>query len=331
MSTIQTNAIVDASGGNTTTVNGHNVTSSNMMGRDLIINGDFKVAQRGTSFTGSGFSLDRWYHQLSGGTSTTTQQTFALGSEVAGCSKYLKQATSVGANYCGLVYKVEDVKSIHQGKATFSFYAKGTNPAGGNFTVRLGRVNTGTTFFDTPLNSTLTLTSSWQRFVYTFDVASFSGMATIGNDSQLYISIHQQPSDNGTAAWELNLTGVQLENAEKVSTFEHRTYAEQLAACQRYYQLNITNTGYTNTSTNARLGLAGNSAMRAAPSLSIVAATGVVEDFGTGNRNLVSLGGLSAGAGGGFLGGAVDATITSSTSSKSHILFPGAIAMSAEL
>jgi hypothetical protein len=250
MSTIQTNAIVDASGGNTTTVNGHNVTSSNMMGRNLIINGDFKVAQRGTSFTASGFSLDRWYHQLSGGTSTTTQQTFALGSEVAGCSKYLKQATSVGANYCGLVYKVEDVKSIHQGKATFSFYAKGTNPAGGNFTVRLGRINTGTTFFDTPLNSTLTLTSTWQRFVYTFDVASFSGMATIGNDSQLYISIHQQPSDNGTAAWELNLTGVQLENAEKASDFEHRSYAEELALCQRYYY-QITHTS------NRRFGIDG--------------------------------------------------------------------------
>ena len=122
MSTIQTNAIVDAAGGNTATVNGQNITSSNTMGRNLIINGDFKVAQRGTSFTSSGYSLDRWYHQLSGGTSTTSQQTFALGSEVAGCSKYLKQATSTGANYCGLVYKVEDVKSIHQGKVTFSFY-----------------------------------------------------------------------------------------------------------------------------------------------------------------------------------------------------------------
>tara|TARA_B110000285_G_scaffold226270_1_gene285767 strand:- start:202 stop:1140 length:939 start_codon:yes stop_codon:yes gene_type:complete len=207
------------------------------MGRNLIINGDFKVAQRGTSFTSDGYSLDRWYHQLSGGTSTTSQQTFALGSEVAGCSKYLKQATSTGANYCGLVYKVEDVKSIHQGKVTFSFYAKGTNPAGGSFTVRLARINTGTTFFDTPLNSTLTLTSTWQRFVYTFDVASFSGMGTIDNTSQLYISIHQPAGDAGTAAWELNLTGVQLENAEKVSTFDQRTYAEELTACQRYCQV----------------------------------------------------------------------------------------------
>ena len=52
MSTIQTNAIIDASGGNTTTVNGHNITSSNMMGRNLIINGDMQIAQRGTSSNG---------------------------------------------------------------------------------------------------------------------------------------------------------------------------------------------------------------------------------------------------------------------------------------
>jgi hypothetical protein len=298
MSTIQTNAIVDAAGGNTATVNGQNITSSNTMGRNIIINGDFKVAQRGTSFTSSGYSLDRWYHQLSGGTSTTSQQTFALGSEVAGCSKYLKQATSTGANYCGLVYKVEDVKSIHQGKVTFSFYAKGTNPAGGSFTVRLARINTGTTFFDTPLNSTLTLTSTWQRFVYTFDVASFSGMGTIDNTSQLYISIHQSAGDAGTAAWELNLTGVQLENAEKVSTFDQRTYAEELAACQRYCYVftqasgeygGLITAANAYTSTNMQGGGALPVTMRAKPTLSFTGNIQLSEGSGVKNSSATSV------------------------------------------
>jgi hypothetical protein len=203
--------------------------------KNLIINGAMQVSQRGTSFTASGFSLDRWYHQLSGATSTTTQETFALGAEVSGCPHYLKQATSVGNNYCGLVYKVEDVMSIHEGKATFSFYAKGTNPAGGSFTVRLARLNTGVTFYDTPLNSTLTLTASWQRFVYTFDVATFSGMGAVGSDSKLYISIHQAAGDVSTTAWELNITGVQLELSSVATDFEHRSYGEELALCQRYY------------------------------------------------------------------------------------------------
>jgi len=207
--------------------------------RNLIINGAMQVAQRGQSFTAQGYSLDRWYHQLSGGTSTTTQETFALGSEVAGCSKYLKQATSAGDNYCGLVYKVEDVKSLPEGKATFSFYAKGTNPAGGSYTVRLDRISRVSPYESStgPLISTVTLTSSWQRFVFTFDVPSFSGLGTIDNTSHLYISIHQPDGDTSTAGWELNLTGVQLEVGETATPFEHRSYGDELARCQRYFEL----------------------------------------------------------------------------------------------
>ena len=204
--------------------------------RNLIINGAMQVAQRGQSFTAQGYSLDRWYHQLSGATSTTTQETFALGSEVAGCSKYLKQATSAGDNYCGLVYKVEDVKSLPEGKATFSFYAKGTNPAGGSYTVRLDRISRVSPYESStgPLISTVTLTSSWQRFVYTFDVPSFSGLGTIDNTSHLYISIHQPDGDTSTAGWELNLTGVQLEVGETATPFEHEDFGTTLRKCERY-------------------------------------------------------------------------------------------------
>ena len=206
--------------------------------RNLIINSAMQISQRGQSFTAQGYSLDRWYHQLSGATSTTTQETFALGSEVAGCSKYLKQATSTANNYCGLVYKVEDVKSLPEGKATFSFYAKGTNPAGGSYTVRLDRVSRASPYESdaSPLSSTVTLTSSWQRFVYTFDVPSFSGLGTIDNTSHLYISIHQPDGDTSTAAWELNLTGVQLEVGD-VTPFEHpRSYGDELLRCYRYFE-----------------------------------------------------------------------------------------------
>tara|TARA_B100001057_G_C22852261_1_gene951415 strand:- start:2428 stop:3435 length:1008 start_codon:yes stop_codon:yes gene_type:complete len=216
---------------------GGSADAGGITGRNLIINGAIKVSQRGTSFTADGYSLDRWYHQLSGGTSTTTQETFSLGSEVAGFSKYLKQATSTGNNYCGLVYKVEDVKSLPEGKATFSFYAKGTNPAGGSYTVRLARISRVSPYStdSTPLSSTVTLTSSWQRFVYTFDVPSFSGLGTVDNTSHLYISIHQADGDTGTAAWELNLTGVQLEVGQTATPFEHEDFGTTLAKCQRYY------------------------------------------------------------------------------------------------
>ncbi len=61
--------------------------------RNRIINGDMRIAQRGTSFTGSEYTLDRFEQLLSGGSATTTQESFALGSEVEGFTKYLKQAS----------------------------------------------------------------------------------------------------------------------------------------------------------------------------------------------------------------------------------------------
>ena len=48
MSTLATNAITDAAGGNTASINGYTPTMSNMAGRNRIINGDMRIAQRGT-------------------------------------------------------------------------------------------------------------------------------------------------------------------------------------------------------------------------------------------------------------------------------------------
>jgi hypothetical protein len=44
MSTLATNAITDASGGNTATINSYTPTESNMAGRNRIINGDQRNA-----------------------------------------------------------------------------------------------------------------------------------------------------------------------------------------------------------------------------------------------------------------------------------------------
>ena len=61
MSTIQTNAIVDAAGGNTATVNGISpLANSARFARNIIINGDMKVAQRGNSHSSAGYKeVDR--------------------------------------------------------------------------------------------------------------------------------------------------------------------------------------------------------------------------------------------------------------------------------
>lgn len=244
--------------------------------RNLVINGAMEVSQRGTSFTADGYSIDRFYHQLSGGTSTLTQETFSLGSELEGFTKYLKMVVATGNDYCGILHKVEDVKSLPQGKATLSFYAKGTNPSTGSLEVKIFRMHDGSTVYDTLLNTTVTLTSSWQRFTNTFDVGSLSGMSTPNANSLLYIAIRQSGSDTGTAAWELNLTGVQLEVGDTATPFEHRTYGDELQRCQRYcFVTPIGQTyswtalsGYCNSTSNALTFYQYPVRMRATPTLS---------------------------------------------------------------
>lgn len=63
MSTLAVNTITDANGGNTAKINTFTPTESNMTGRNRIINGDMRIAQRGTSaVTGNGdFPVDRFF------------------------------------------------------------------------------------------------------------------------------------------------------------------------------------------------------------------------------------------------------------------------------
>jgi hypothetical protein len=301
----------------------------NQLGRrNLIINGDFMVAQRGTSQTSSGYgSVDRWYLYSSGGTYSQSTS-----SPPDGFSHYL---TCTGAT--GSVIFAQGIELPATGKAgvfyngqtiTVSYYAKST-VAGDALYNPLSFRNSQTSItnlvnIDNDSSDNNILTTSWAKYSKTYTI----GVSAHANNICLVV----QPRTNGAPSGNISITGVQLEVGDTATPFEHRSYGEELAACQRYYQLNIANTGFTNTTTVCRLGISGVTSMRAQPSISIVSATGVVEDFGIANRNLVSLGGLSGGAGGTFfLGGAVDATITSSSSGRSHLLFPGAIAMAAEL
>ena len=206
--------------------------------KNLIINGGFDVWQRGTSFTTSAeYTADRWQLQLSGGTATVTQQTFTVGqTEVPdNPTYYLKMNTTTGDNNCGMFYRVEDVRNGSSQNVTVSFWAKGTNPSGGTFdfmsSQRFGAGGSSNVEITTPL----TVTSSWAKYTHTFSLASISGK-TMGTGSSLVLIIRQSAGDTSTTAWNLNIANVQLELGSVATDFEHRSFGEELALCQRYYQ-----------------------------------------------------------------------------------------------
>ena len=104
--------------------------------RNLIINGQFQIWQRKTdsgSTSSSAYTADRWEMNASGSTYQCTRQAFTEGqTDVASFPQYYQRVSvTTGANDSGPRQKIEDVRSV-QGQHTLSFWARGTNPAGGH-------------------------------------------------------------------------------------------------------------------------------------------------------------------------------------------------------
>jgi len=197
--------------------------------RNLIINGAMQVAQRGTSFTANGYGLDRWGFYNTGGTVTVTQETFASGdSPEVGITNFARVVRASPSGLCYFYQKVEDVRKSDGATLTFSFYGKASSSTTVPFRIVQAFGSGGSSGVDsTPQN--INLTSSWQKFSVTFNMASLSGK-TIGTGSYLE-TVFDIPSTTAT----IDITGVQLEVGDTATPFEHRSYGDELARCQRYY------------------------------------------------------------------------------------------------
>jgi hypothetical protein len=211
-------------------------------GKNKIINGDFGVWQRGTSFTVTTtktYTADRWTSEFSGtgATRTVSRQTFTPGTApVAGYEGqfYLSYNRSVAGTSPGdyLTYRVEDVRAFAGQTATISFWAKANasmSLSDITFYQEFGSGGSGTT---TTTTSAKTITTSWARYTTTVSVPSISGK-TVGTSSAL--AIYFVLPSSGTFTFDI--WGVQLESGTTATTFQTATGTIQgeLAACQRYY------------------------------------------------------------------------------------------------
>ena len=221
--------------------NGATSVPAQIAGKNKIINGDFGIWQRGTSFTLSAststYCADRMLFYYSGtGTNTVTQQVFTPGTApVAGYegSYYARFTTAAGATYFSLAQKVEDVRTLSGQTATFSFWAKASTSVGGYMLFRQNFGLGGSVDVDTG-GATITLTSNWTRYTFTVNIPSVSGK-TIGSGSYLYMIFVQNsgtPSSNVVDTW-----GWQLEAGSVATPFTTASgsIGGELALCQRYY------------------------------------------------------------------------------------------------
>jgi len=223
--------------------------------RNRIINGEFGIAQRATSFVSGAnnddsYNLDRWYVLSDGNdavdiTQTTTEvpsnQLTAIALDVETTNKKFGIAQIIEQKNCiGLIggnvtlsfkAKVSSTTKLDNVKAAVvawsgtadtvtsdiisAWGAEGTNPT----------LIANATFENTPAN--LSVTTSYATYTLTANVDTAS-------TKNIIVFIWSDVTDT-TAGDFLYLTDVQLEAGSTATDFERRPIGTELALCQRYY------------------------------------------------------------------------------------------------
>ncbi len=211
-------------------------------GKNKIINGDFGIWQRGTSFSSpsSGtFLADRFNCNFSGSGATRTfsQQSFTPGNTISGYEsqyffRFNQSVAGSGGSWNQLRTAIEDVRTFAGQTVTFSFWAKAA--ASINIDIIMGQNfgSGGSGAVETTIQSSQAITTSWARYTITATIPSISGK-TVGAGSYLY-PYFGLPSNT---TFTFDIWGIQLEAGSTVTAFQTATGNPQgeLAACQRYY------------------------------------------------------------------------------------------------
>ena len=215
-------------------------TNNFAAGKNAIINGDFGVWQRGTSFSNpsaGAYLADRWTCDFNGtgATRTLSQQTFTPGTApVAGYegTYFFRWASTVAGTttYQSFIQKIEDVRKFAGQTVTISFWAKAdaTRTIQPQFVQNFG---SGGSANVTTSGTNISLTTSWVRYSQSISIPSISGL-TIGTSSSLWL-VFALGATTGT----IDIWGVQVEAGSVATAFQTATGTQQaeLAACQRYY------------------------------------------------------------------------------------------------
>ena len=225
--------------------------------RNRIINGDFAIGQRGTTFASSAnnndaYTLDRWYILSDGNDAidvtretsvVPTNQKYAIALDVETTNKKFGIAQIIESDNCvgltggtvtlGFKAKVSATTKLDNVKAAIvawsgtadtvtsdiisAWGAEGTNPT----------LIANATYENTPAN--LSVTTSYATYSVTASVDTAS-------TTNIIVFIWSDVTDT-TAGDFLYVTDVQLEPGTVATPFERRPIGTELALCQRYYSI----------------------------------------------------------------------------------------------
>ena len=266
---------------------------TNRTNKNLIINGAFQVAQRGTSSTSTGHqTVDRFECSFGGTDEAPTQAQADVASGTTpytlGFRKCYKitngnQTSGAGAaDFLGIEYYVEAQDMANSGwnytssssNVTLSFYIKSSVAQSfkGFVRTRDGTeqrypFDTGSLSADTWTKITKTISGNsnlqfdnnndkgLQIVLAAFWGTDYTDNSVTENAWSAY-SASTRMKDN-TSTWyttndaTLEVTGFQLEVSDHATDFEHRSFAQELKLCSRYYQKSYNYSTALGTATNS--------------------------------------------------------------------------------
>ena len=196
--------------------------------KNLLINGAMQVSQRGTSGT-SGFTVDRWF---SWGNITSWSQTGSQNDVL----QYVTQANT------GVAQRVESKGGGFYSGNTYTLSFK-VNPSVADIEVGVTYRNSNS--YLSSILSTSSYSSQVTAGVYSTVEITFT--LPTNADPITYDKHNLQVYIGSSVVNTINLKDVQLELGSVATDFEHRSYGEELALCQRYYQKSRAATPNQNT------------------------------------------------------------------------------------
>ena len=226
--------------------------SSDIRSDNAIINGNFLVAQRGTTFASGDnnddtYNLDRWLINSDGNDIVDITQTSAttggITLDVETTNKKFGIVQIIEAKNCnGLIgntatlsfqAKVSDTSKLDNIKAAIIAWNSTADAVTSDIVASWAVEGTATTLASnltyegsTPAN--LSVTTSFAKYSVTADIDTSS-------TTNIVVFIWSDVLDS-TAGHTLSIKEVQLELGSVATSYQHRTYANTFADCQRYYQ-----------------------------------------------------------------------------------------------
>ena len=198
--------------------------------KNLFINGDFQIWQRGTSSTISATMIaDRWWNYY-GGVTGTTQRSTNVNSPTQ--SKFIMHYTLDSAPSSPVIQmigqKIENPMNFHNQTVTFSVALNSTAEVSAPLSVRIAvnDINGLTTIDEVDLQ----VTNGYDRTSCTINIGSLYSYS-FDSDSFIQVYLGQTVAE----ALDIYIADVQLEFGSVMTEFDYRPQAIEEILCHRYY------------------------------------------------------------------------------------------------